>query len=123
MKFTIHGCPITKKNSMRMVNVRGRVIPIPSKQFVAYQNEAERYIPYKWYNIETPCNIKCVYYMPTKRRVDLCNLLAATCDILVHYGVIADDNCGIAYSHDGSYVVLGCKDKPRVEIEITKLEE
>lgn len=123
MKFTIKGTPITKKNSQRMVNVRGRVIPIPSKQFTAYQKECEKHIPYKRYNIETPCNIKCVYYMPTKLRVDLCNLLAATCDILVHYGVIADDNCGIAYSHDGSYVVLGEKENPRVEIEITKLGE
>ncbi len=106
-----------------MVYAKGRVIPIPSKQFLAYQMDAEKHIPYKWYNIDAPCNIKCVYYMPTNRRVDLCNLLAATCDILVHYGVIKDDNCGIAYSHDGSKVVLGCKDNPRVEIEITKLEE
>ena len=123
LKFSIPGNPITKKNSQRMVNVHGRVIPMPSKQFVAYQKDAEKYIPYKWYNINVPCNIKCIYYMPTKRRVDLCNLLAATCDILVHYGVIEDDNCGIAYSHDGSCVVLGCKDNPRVEIEITEIGE
>ena len=60
--------------------------------------------------------------MPTKRRVDLGNLQASTCDILVKYKVIADDNCKIVASMDGSKVFYD-KDNPRTEITITKLEE
>lgn len=50
------------------------------------------------------------------------NLLEATCDILVKYGVLKDDNSDIASSHDGSWV-LKRQEKPRVEIEITALVE
>lgn len=62
-------------------------------------------------------NVKCVYFMQTRRRVDLVNLLEATCDILVHYGVVEDDNSNIIVIHDGSRV-LHDKKCPRVEIEI-----
>ena len=55
--------------------------------------------------------------MPTKHRVDLANLLAATCDILTHYGVLEDDNSMIIVSHDGSRVLYD-KERPRCEIEI-----
>lgn len=58
--------------------------------------------------------------MPTKRRVDLVNLLEATCDILVHYGVLADDNSSIVAGHDGSRV-LHDKERPRVEVTITEI--
>lgn len=61
--------------------------------------------------------MKCVYYMPTRHKVDLCNLLAATCDILVKANVIEDDNSKIIVSHDGSRVLYD-KENPRVEIEI-----
>ena len=57
--------------------------------------------------------------MDAKRAVDLPNLLNATDDILVHYGVIEDDNCRIIVSHDGSRVYYD-KEKPRTVIEITK---
>ncbi|WP_223417548.1 RusA family crossover junction endodeoxyribonuclease [Anaerococcus murdochii] len=54
--------------------------------------------------------------------MDLTNLLAATCDILTDYGVIADDNYKIVVSHDGSRVDFD-KERPRVEIEIERIEE
>lgn len=60
--------------------------------------------------------------MKTKRKVDLTNLLSGTMDCLVAAGVIEDDNCKIAYSHDGSYVCYD-KENPRVEIEITEIKE
>lgn len=69
-------------------------------------------------SINQPVNLKCVYYMQTRRRVDLLNLLEATCDILVDAGVLEDDNCKIVVSHDGSRVLYD-KSNPRVEIEIT----
>jgi hypothetical protein len=42
-------------------------------------------------------------------------------DCLVSAGVIEDDNCKIAASHDGSYVDYD-KENPRVEIVITNKE-
>jgi Holliday junction resolvase RusA-like endonuclease len=60
--------------------------------------------------------------MPTKRRVDLTNLLNSTLDLLVQYGIILDDNRNIVYSVDGSRVLYD-KAFPRTEIEITPITE
>ena len=67
--------------------------------------------------IEEKVNVKAVFYMPTRRRVDLTNLLQALLDVLVKYGVIADDNCKVVFSVDGSYVDYD-KENPRTEVEI-----
>lgn len=68
-------------------------------------------------SIDVKSNLKCVYYMPTRHKVDLTNLLNATCDILVEAGVLKDDNSKIVASHDGSRVLYD-KENPRVEIYI-----
>lgn len=120
IKFAIKIAPRTKKNSQRIVVVRGRPMIIPSKLYKEYEKDCKPYIP----NIDTidyPVNLKCIYYMPTKRRVDLCNLLEATCDMLVFYKILADDNSKIVYSHDGSKVLYD-KNNPRTEIEIERVE-
>lgn len=121
MKYIICGTPITKKNSSRIILVRGKPRIIPSKQFVAYEKAAL----YQLMSVrprtavDHPVNVKCVYYMPTNRRVDLTNLLAATMDILVDVRILADDNAKIAVGHDGSRVEYRATE-PRVEIEITE---
>lgn len=124
--ITINGQPITKKNHQRIVNrkVNGRQIPmvIPSKQYKEYEELCGYYVRPKDVKIDFPVNVKCLYYMPTRRRVDLVNLLEATCDILVHYGVLEDDNSKIVVSHDGSRVLYD-KEKPRAEIWIDRIEE
>lgn len=120
-KFTIPLAPITKKNSQRIVNVHGRPIIIQSKRYLDYERDCGIFIgKYKNLCIEYPINLQLIYFMPTKRKVDLGNLQAATCDILVKYKVIKDDNYNIVASMDGSKV---CYDKnlPRTEISITKL--
>ena len=120
IKFDIKIAPRTKKNSQRIVVVRGRPMIIPSKLYKDYERDCKPYIP----NVDTidyPINLKCIYYMPTKRKVDLCNLLEATCDMLVFYKVLADDNSKIVYSHDGSKVLYD-KNNPRTEIEIERVE-
>lgn len=70
--------------------------------------------------ISEPVNVKCIFYRPNKKRVDLTNLLEAIDDILVKYGILADDNFTILAGHDGSRVLVD-KDNPRTEIEITRL--
>lgn len=120
IKFAIKIAPRTKKNSQRIVIVRGRPMIIPSKLYKDYEKDCKPYIP-DIDTIDYPINLKCIYYMPTKRRVDLCNLLEATCDMLVFYKVLADDNSNIVYSHDGSKVLYD-KNNPRTEIEIERVE-
>ena len=90
---------------------------IPSSQYKKYEKECGKYLP-TIYPIGLPCNVKCVYYMPTHRRVDLSNLLSCTLDVLVKYKVLEDDNSNIVVSMDGSRVDYD-KDFPRTEIEIT----
>jgi len=121
VKLIWTGRPITKKNHSQIV-MRGKYPKLlPSKQFLLYQTEVGWQIKsHQEVKIDYPCNIKCVYYMPTKHRVDLVNLLSATMDILVHYEVLTDDNSNIASSHDGSRVHYD-KGNGRVEITIEKL--
>ncbi len=119
IKFTIPIAPRTKKNSQRIVIVKGRPMIIPSELYKQYEKDCKEHLPDIRKTIDYPINLKCVYYMPTRRRVDLVNLLEATCDMLVHYGILQDDKSDIVYSHDGSHVSYD-KDNPRTEIEIER---
>ena len=124
MKLVLYGNPATKKNSMQIFkNSRtGQPFLTQSKRYKDYSRDCGRQITGKYKKkIDYPINLKCVYYRKTKHRVDLTNLLAATCDILSDCGVIKDDNCKIVVSHDGSRVKYD-KECPRVEIEIEKVE-
>lgn len=94
---------------------------IPSKQYKDFEKACAIFIHARE-TIDYPVNVKCVYYMPTHRRVDLVNLEEATLDILVKYGVLEDDNARIVVSMDGS-TVLYDKENPRTEIEICGIAE
>lgn len=120
-KFTIPLRPITKKNSQRIIkDGSGRSRIIPSAAHKKYEKQCASYVP-QVETIDCPVNVKAVYYMPNRRRVDLVNLHEALHDILVHYKVLADDNCRIIVSTDGSYVAVD-KWEPRTEVTITELE-
>lgn len=122
LEFTIPLVPRTKKNSQEMHRGKGgKLHPAPSKAFTAWQTAAGWYIQHKHEKINTPVNIKCVFYMDTLGVVDIVGLLQATDDALTHYGVIQDDNSKIVVSHDGSRVKYD-KENPRTEIEITEVE-
>lgn len=120
MKFTIYGNPITKKNHGNIVMVKGHPIMLPSKPYQEYEKKCKEYMP-QIDTINYPIILKCNYFMETKRKCDLVNLLQATCDVLVKYKVLEDDNYTIISSYDGSSVDYD-KDNPRVEIEIIKKE-
>lgn len=121
LRFTIPGPPRTKKNHQRIISVGGRPRVIPSKDYEQYESAALWRLPRLRKPVEEPVNLCCVYYMPTRRRVDLVNLLEATNDILVRGGVLADDHCGIVASHDGSRVRVD-RENPRAEITITGVD-
>ena len=123
LNLTICGRPITKKNSSRIVTCGGYPRLLPSKAYVHYQKDSLRQITGRdRVKIDQPINLKVLYYMPTRHRVGLVNLLEATCDILVDAGVLADDNSKIVVSHDGSRVLYD-KENPRAEIYIENIKE
>lgn len=120
-KIVIPIAPVTKKNHQRIVRGRyGAPMVIPSAQYEAYQQAAA------WHckggeTIAEPVEVKCLFYMPTRRKVDLTNLLEAIDDILVYAGILADDNSSIIVSHDGSRVLYD-KENPRTEVYISRYE-
>lgn len=123
MKLTLYGDPRTKKNSARILRTRsGTPFVAPSKVYVDYETDCLRQIKKLRSPISARVNLRCVYYMPTRRRVDLVNLLEATCDILVKAGVLEDDHCRIVAAHDGSRVEYD-KENPRAEIWIEEMED
>ena len=114
--------PRTKKNSQRIIICHNRPMIIPSSAYKQYENNCKPFIPKLEEPIDFPINLKCIFYMPTRRRVDLVNLQEAICDILVNYNVLKDDNRNIVATMDGS-MVLYDKNNPRTEIKITKLND
>lgn len=113
--------PVSKKNSQRIIWVKNRPMIIPSAKYKQYEKDCGYYLK----NVEpflSSCNVKCLFYMPTRRRVDLVNLQEAILDILVHYGILIDDNSTIVKSMDGSRVIYD-KGNGHTIIEITEFEE
>ena len=119
INFTIPLKPVTKKNHMQFGRNKytGKTFVKQSPGYCQYEKDFMIVCP----NIDTidfPINLQAIYYMPTKRKVDLINLHAALHDCLVKKGVLIDDNSNIIISTDGSRVFYD-KDNPRTEISIT----
>lgn len=129
MQFVIPLPPVTKKNSQRILyrwvidsktGKRKRVPFIaPSEAYERYGRLAAHFIP-RMYTFNEPVNIKCLFYMQTRRKCDLTNLLEAVDDILVGAGLLADDNYTVIEAHDGSRVYYD-PDAPRTEIYIERV--
>ena len=122
LEITIPVAPRTKKNSQRIVIVHNRPLIMPSKLYKDYEKACGEFVPKLEAPISCKVNVKCLYYMPTRRKCDLNNLLEATTDMLVHYKVVEDDNYTIIAGHDGSRVYYD-KENPRTEIFIKKIDE
>lgn len=123
IKFTIQLTPISKKNSQQIMTNRstGKPFIMPSKKYKQYEKDAAYFIPKNIY-ISTPVNVKCLFYMPTRRVCDLTNMLEAIDDIMVKTGLLADDNFNIVVGHDGSRILYD-KENPRTEVYITPMQE
>lgn len=120
LNFLIPIVPRTKKNSQRIIICHNRPMIIPSTAYKKYEKDCKAFLPKLETPINYPVNLKCIFYMDTRRRVDLVNLQEAICDILVEYKILCDDNRNIVASMDGSRVFYD-KENPRTEIEISKL--
>lgn len=121
--FTILLEPRTKKNHQKIITnpKTGRPMVIQSETYRRYEHDSAWFMPHIK-TIDRPVNIRAVFYMPTKRRADLVNLLQALCDILVKYSVLEDDNSNIVASFDGSEVRYD-KTNPRTEVWIDERDE
>ena len=119
-KITIPIEPRTKKNSQQIIMCKGRPMIIPSKQYKDYEKQALNFLIFNTMVIDYPVNVECHFYMKTKRKCDLTNLLECADDVLVKAGVLVDDNYTIIESHDGSRVHYD-KDNPRTEIIIKEV--
>ena len=126
--FNICVAPVTKKNHQQIVYNRktGSPFVMPSKEYKQYERDCGPWLKLRGGGqlpaITQAVNVKCVFYMPTRRRCDLVNLLEAIDDILVKYGILQDDNYNIIAGHDGSRVKYD-KERPRTEVTITTMEE
>jgi len=126
LTITIPFAPITKKNSQQIIMKKlpggsQRPIIIPSKQYKEYEQKCKDQIVAQGIKIDYPVNVQAMYYMPTRRRVDLVNLHEALHDVLVKCEVLEDDNSKIIVATDGSRVMYS-KDNPRTEVVITAME-
>lgn len=122
VKIVFYGNPRSKKNSSQIVmNPKTkRPFIIPSKQYKAYEQECIRQIGLNSTPIVYPVNVCCMYYMGTRRKIDISNLNSSIHDILVRANVLADDNRDIVAGTDGSRVLYD-KANPRVEITISPM--
>lgn len=132
LHYTIESEGRTKKNH-QMIAGSGKRCPVchkPAKQWIrqgsAHDNFTElarwQLHPVPAQPIDYPVNVKCLFYMQTRRLVDGLNLLATIDDLLVDVGILADDNSRIVVAHDGSRVLYDPA-RPRVEITITPMME
>jgi len=119
-RFIIPLPPVTKKNSSNIFINRatGKRFIAPSDRYRQYNKDFMLLCP-PIPMIDYPINLKALYYMPTKRKVDLINLHSALHDCLVSKGVLQDDNCNIIVATDGSRVFYD-KTNPRTEVIIEK---
>lgn len=124
IEFKIPLQPISKKNSQQIfINRRtGKPFIAPSAAYKEYAAAAAWFIPKVKEPINKAVNVKCLFYMKTRGRCDLTNLLEAIDDIMVGAGLLEDDNHKIIASHDGSRVLYD-KENPRTEVYITELNE
>ena len=124
-KYTIPLPPVTKKNSQRILVNRKTGMPFiaPSSAYKRYEEQAIYFLTPK---PKTPLagryNVKLLFYMPPRRRVDLTYLRESAHDTLVAAKILADDNNTIIASVDGSRVLYD-KGNPRTEIIIQELNE
>lgn len=116
--------PKTKKNSQKIIRnarTKGHMI-VQSDAYRQYERDAGWFIHNsKLKPIDFPVNIKYTFFRENEIRCDGLNLSAAMDDILVKYGILADDNFKIVAGHDGTRVFID-RDNPRTEIEITRMQ-
>ena len=128
IRFTIPLPPRTKKNHQEIrknFKTGGRYIG-QSDAYTRYEQDCMWFVPANArVRIETPVNIKALFFMDKDAKVDITNLHNALHDILVGAGVLLDDSSlhpRIVAGTDKSRVFVD-KENPRTEVTITSFKE
>lgn len=121
MKFEIPLPPITKKNHQRILRRGSKRFIGQSKAYTEYEKKAVQHVPHQQLT-EGPYNVQAEFFMLTRRKVDLANLLAALDDVLVEAGFLEDDDFHHIGGHDGSRVLYD-KHNPRTVVTVTTMDE
>jgi len=117
--------PRTKKNSNTIYRNKrtGKIQGVgPSEPYKDYLEDCRPWLSRYPLYINQRVNVKAIYYMRTRGKVDLSNLHNALHDLLTDYGVVADDNSNIIAGTDGSRVRHD-PTFPRTEIAISTMED
>lgn len=129
INFTLDVVPRTKKNSQRVITGYSKgsgkryTKVLPSKLYEDFEYECDLLIPKELRKgIKTPVNVKAIFYVESRRKIDLTNLLEALDDMLVMTGVLDDDCRDIIAGHDGSRVYYD-KCFPRIEVTIEDMPD
>ena len=128
IRFSIPLAPRTKKNHQTIKKNRktGCHYIGQSSAYTQYEKDCMWFIPAAAKKgIQSPVNIKAIYYMEKNAKVGIANLHSALHDILVAAGVLKDDSSlhpRIVAGTDGSRVYVDAKN-PRTEVTITSMEE
>ena len=112
----------SKKNSQQILKNKrtGKYFISQSDLYKIFEYQCGLFIGHLKTKIDYPVNIKCIFYVPDKRKRDLTNLENAIADILVKYEVLIDDNYNIIAGWDGSRIIYQ-KNREEIIIEITKI--
>lgn len=123
IEIVLKGRPKSKKNSKRVVYVKGRMLMLPSLGHKEWH--AEMMATLLDFKPKTPIScayIKCVIYSENKRKFDLSNAWESVGDLLNDAGIMEDDN---VYCLPNLLLQFGGVDKenPRCVITITEQEK
>lgn len=124
LSITLVGNPRTKKNSLRLVKVRGRTIPIQSARHDSWYKDAAKQLKELLKNepnlpITTPVHVQATFFR-VDRRADLVNLMQALADLLEKEGVLKNDRQIVSW--DGSRQEKDTE-HPRTEVTIVDISE
>lgn len=94
--FELKGRVPSKKNSLRRIKRGNHIFTVASQQHEDWHKEQLVMIRYQWTTRNLPLElvryIEIVIYPPDRRGGDLSNKTESIMDLLVHAGVIKDDN-------------------------------
>ena len=121
MKIIIPLLTRSKKNSQQiLINSKThKPFIAQSKLYKEFEQNCGYFLNKYKTNIDYPVNLKCLFYVPDKRKRDLTNSENAIADILVKYKVISDDNYNIIEGWDGSRIIY----EKGIEKTIIEIEE
>ena len=120
--YIFRGEVASKKNSRRIVTVRGRPVPIPSKKYVAWEKYARQVILSSGRpGTPFPAAILTIriYHGDMVRR-DTNNSTQGIQDVLVEMGVLEDDNWMVIGSPRVDHFID--VSDPRMEVDVTGTE-